>query len=101
MDRAATQGWTDAQWALAQMYIKGGALNPRPDQARRWMLAAARGGHAEAQLRLGIALIEQGVSAQDRSEGQRWLQQAAAQGLKEAQQFLSRFEPLNNIGSRK
>ena len=42
MDRAATQGWTDAQWALSQMYVKGGALVPRPDQARRWMLAAAR-----------------------------------------------------------
>jgi TPR repeat protein len=101
MDRAATQGWTDAQWALSQMYLKRGAPHSSLQQARRWMLAAARGGHAEAQLRLGIMLMEQGGSAQERSEGQRWLQQAALQGLQEAQQFLSRIEPLNNTGSRK
>ena len=83
------------------MYVKGGALHSSLQQARRWMLAAARGGHAEAQLRLGIMLMEQGGSAQERSEGQRWLQQAALLGLQEAQQFLRRLEPLNNTGSRK
>jgi TPR repeat protein len=52
---AAEQGNAGAQYAVADCYLRGVGTDPSPEQARRWLGAAARQGHMPAlALRDGV-----------------------------------------------
>lgn len=81
---AADQGNAEAQFYLAQLYMKGEGV-PRDDkQAAKWYRFAADQGVALAQYNLGI-YYEQGTGVRkDIGEAVRWYRRAAEQDCVEA-----------------
>jgi len=80
IQRAADQGYADAQYALGAMYHGGrGALQSFP-AAFKWFERAAQQNHADAQYSLGVMYrTGQGVPA-DKSKAYIWFNLSAAQG---------------------
>ena len=80
IQRAADQGYADAQYALGAMHHGGrGALQSFP-AAFKWFELAAQQNHADAQYSLGVMYrTGQGVTA-DKSKAYIWFNLSAAQG---------------------
>ena len=80
IQRAADQGYADAQYALGAMHHGGrGALQSFP-AAFKWFERAAQQNHADAQYSLGVMYrTGQGVPA-DKSKAYIWFNLSAAQG---------------------
>jgi len=96
-ERAARQGFAEAQFHLANMYAYGLA-DPRADVdpnrlAAQWYFEAARQGHAEAQYSLGILFLTGTGVIQNADEAARWIGQAAAQGHADAVAYLKGAAP--------
>ena len=92
--RAALQGRTEAQYALARLHYEG-FLVPRDATEMRLMLeAAARHGHAGAQLTLGV-VYEYGFDQipADLTEALKWYELAARQGVADVDGKLERLRP--------
>jgi len=90
--KAANQGYADAQYSLGLMYAsRGVAQDDR--QAVAWFQKAADQGHAKAQYCLGMAYANGlGVTRRDYTQAVAWLQKAAIQGLANAQSELHRIK---------
>jgi len=80
IQRAADQGYVDAQYALGAMHHGGrGALQSFP-AAFKWFELAAQQNHADAQYSLGVMYrTGQGIPA-DKSKAYIWFNLSAAQG---------------------
>ncbi|MEX3010365.1 tetratricopeptide repeat protein [Hoeflea sp. TYP-13] len=100
MTRAAESGIADAQFALAQIYAYGTGLDEAdPQQARAWLIRAARSGFDTAQLDLAVWLID-GIGGKiDYEAGFGWMRRAANTGNVMAQNRLSHLY-INAIGTR-
>ena len=83
--KAAEQGHTEAEFALAQAYRSGTGTSMDYPEALRWYKAAAERGLANAQERIAyMYMMGQGVT-QDYSEASKWQLRAAERGLALAQ----------------
>lgn len=69
-ERAARQGYVEAQYLLAKKLPKGSEL------AGNWLQLAAQAGHPGACCRLGLALL----AGEDKRDALAWLEKAAQQG---------------------
>ena len=100
MRQAAENGIADAQFALAQIYAYGVGLGGADRQeARGWMLRAARSGYDTAQLDLAVWLIDGVGGETDYETGFSWMRRAANTGNVMAQNRLSHLY-INAIGTR-
>ncbi len=100
MRQAAENGIADAQFALAQIYAYGVGLDDAdPEEARQWMLQAARSGFDTAQLDLAVWLIDGVGGDTDYEAGFSWMRRAANSGNAMAQNRLSHLY-VNAIGTR-
>jgi TPR repeat protein len=52
-EQLAQEGFAPAQHALGALYIQSDAVDNNPELARKWLLAAADGGHTNALFLLG------------------------------------------------
>jgi uncharacterized protein len=75
IERAAVQGWADAQFALASW---GDVIGAR--EAERWLQSALQNDHAEAQLLVGKRKMAEGDGEADIAEGMRLIEAAARAG---------------------
>jgi len=100
MHSSAEAGIADAQFALAQIYAYGvGSTEPDLDEARKWMIRAARAGFDTAQLDIAVWLID-GVGAKpDYDSGFGWMRRAANGGNIMAQNRIA-YLYINAIGTR-
>ena len=90
VDKAAAQGFADAQYQLGMLYESGSGVTRNLAEAVRWYRKAAEQGHAGAQFRLGECCYW-GLGMQpDRAEAVKWYRKAAEQGHAEAKK---RLEP--------
>ena len=100
MRQAAENGIADAQFALAQIYAHGVGLGGADrEEARSWMLRAARSGYDTAQLDLAVWLIDGIGGDTDYEAGFSWMRRAANTGNVMAQNRLSHLY-INAIGTR-
>lgn len=83
-ERAANQGFVDAQWALAELIYPSA-----PAQAFHWYLKAAQQGHTAAQLAIARCLRTGIGHAQSLTQASEFYGQAAAQGNTNAQYELA------------
>lgn len=79
LQRAADHGNAHAQLLWAGVLL--GPANYQPEQARLFLLAAAKQGHPVARMQLGMMALDQG----DTAEAVRWLRAAAEVGDREVQ----------------
>ena len=91
-ERAARQGYAEAQFQLANMYAYGLADAGRGEdhdlQAAQWYFEAARQGHAEAQYSLGILFLTGKGVVQNPQEASKWIRRAAEQGHADAAAYV-------------
>jgi TPR repeat protein len=99
-EKAADGGLADAQYAMSQAFANGVGGKVRNDEeARRWLLLAARQHYDTAQLELGTWLVEGRGGPADLEGGFRWLKQAAEGGNVAAENRLAKLY-LNGIGTK-
>lgn len=99
-EKAANAGLADAQYAMSQAFANGIGGKVRNDQeARRWLLLAARQNYDTAELDLGTWLVEGRGGAADLDGGFRWLKQAAEGGNVAAENRLAKLY-MNGIGTK-
>ena len=90
--RAADAGLADAQYAMSQIYANGVGGKKRDDEeARRWLLAAARQNFDTAQLDLATWLVEGRGGPRDLKAGFGWMSRAAQAGNVAAQNRLAKL----------
>ncbi len=78
---AAELGVSDAYYALSQYYLNGlGNVSADPQQARHWLLRAARAGIDTAQVELGIMLANLPGDARDLAGALAWIRLSARSG---------------------
>ena len=90
--KAAEQGNSVAQIALANMYYRGDGAPQDHAQAAAWYRKAAEQGHAAAEAALGVMYANGRGVPHDRAEALRWLRPAAAAGNGIARTELARVE---------
>jgi len=78
--RLAESGVTDAQVAVAMLYVTGTGTPADPQEGRFWMEQAARQGSARAQFNLGNFHAEGVGTARDPSEAWAWYSLSADGG---------------------
>ena len=89
-EKSADQGIADAQYAVAQLYNSLPGLDKeKRDQARAYLLRAAKAGYDTAQLDIGIWYVNGIAGPQDYEEGFKWMSIAAHRGNVVAQNRLS------------
>ena len=89
IQKAADQGYAEAQEKLGEMYARGrGGLAKDDAQAVSLFRKAAEQGFAQAQFTLGWAYDTGDGVPVDIIEGERWLRKAADQGYDLAQYVL-------------
>ena len=81
LEPLAQQGDVEAQFRVAVMCQNGLGMVPNPQQAYRWMRAAADAGHGLSQHGLGIMYLYGECVDKDEVEAARWFESAAAKGL--------------------
>ena len=113
---AASAGFAEAQFALAEKYLIGdtfgGKVPKNPASGIKWLRRAAEQGHAQAQALLGRRLLSMEQQEWDYVEAYKWLSLALEQGqvekkdfdsllsgmseddILEAQQLVADFEPV-------
>lgn len=87
--KSAEQGYSSAQFNLAQMYYRGEGVPLNAFQASLWFTKAATQGHPRAQFELGFMRYFGIGVTEDKNIAKYWFQLAAKQGLKAAQEMLS------------
>ncbi len=97
---SAEAGIADAQFALAQIRAYGiGNTEPDLDEARKWMIRAARSGYDTAQLDIAVWLID-GIGGDINFDaGFGWMRRAASSGNVMAQNRIAHLY-INAIGTR-
>ena len=85
MERAATQGMSSAQFALAEAYEKGTGVEADENEAFRWMEAAAKQGMVGAQLAVGIMYFDGRGVVRNHEKAAEYIEKAAIAGNPEAQ----------------
>ena len=91
-ERAARAGIADAQYALAQYYLRGTEPVFQDDQkGRTWLERAAFQGFDTAQLELGVLLLEGVGGPRDFAQGFAWTSRAAVGGNVAAQAQLAKL----------
>jgi TPR repeat protein len=99
-EKAAEAGLADAQYAMSQAFANGvGGKIRNDEEARRWLLLAARQNYDTAELELGTWLVEGRGGPADLEGGFRWLKQAAEGGNVAAENRLAKLY-LNGIGTK-
>ena len=81
---SAAKGYTDAQFALAQMFAAGQGIPADQVEALKWFRKAAKANHAGAQYNLGTYMAHGTGTAKDLPEAAYWLSLAASQGHEHA-----------------
>ena len=94
MYKRQDQGDAEAQFNLANAYIKGLGVPEDPYQAFVWMVLAAEQGIPRAQSRLGLMFATGEGAVLDPVEAHKWLLIAAQAGDTTAQPNLKRSEIL-------
>lgn len=82
LEKAAEQGHVDAQFEVAQLYMK---LKGDSSKAEHWYYQAAVNGNTEAQYLVGSRYDNENSSEFDYSQAEYWYYQAAMKGHIEAQ----------------
>lgn len=99
-EKAADAGLADAQYAMSQAFANGiGGKVRNDEEARRWLLLAARQNYDTAELELGTWLVEGRGGPADMEGGFRWLKQAAEGGNVAAENRLAKLY-INGIGTK-
>jgi hypothetical protein len=89
--KAAEQSYARAQFALAQLYVKGDGLQQNYTRAAYWYLQAARQGNTDAMVKLGDLYAKgQGVK-QNAAQAASLYLQAARHGNADGQENLGRM----------
>lgn len=87
---AATLGFAEGQFRLAQLYLSGQGVERDDKAAFRWLLAAAQQGHVNAQFPLA-EMYSRGVGTnEDDTQALHWLTTAANNGNLESMMALAR-----------
>ena len=86
----AQQGYTNAQYSLAMLYLK--ADPPDYARARPWLERSADRGLPESQYMLGMLTLYGVGMAENAELGERWLERASQQGHEDAQALLAKLE---------
>lgn len=90
--KAAAQGFTKAQTALALRYQRGDGVEADDQNAARLFEEAAKNGDSAAQVRLGQAYMSGTGVPKDPSKAEYWLRLAADNGRRDANNPLSKLE---------
>ncbi len=85
----AAAGVADAQYRLAIMCQNGLGGARQPEEAAKWMRAAAEQGNAMAQYALGFIYMQGDCVQLDGPQAVHWLERAAEQGLSGAKTTLA------------
>ena len=96
--KAASEGHVEANYALGQLFEKGGDSTGSPvslpsnyPEARAWFERAAQKGHAESQMRFGQMLFIGQGGESDKVEGLAWISSAADLGNPHARGSLEKL----------
>jgi TPR repeat protein len=98
--RAADQGFAEAQYYLGSMYDEGQGVAQCYVKAVRWLKKAADQGVARAQFHMGIMVAKGRGMVKSDTEVMRWFLKAAEQGIAMAQYNVG-FNYMNGIGIAK
>jgi ankyrin repeat protein len=93
MQSAAEQGYTHAQFSLAEIYLTGRGRPRDAERGLRYLQRASMNGYAPAQLLLAALSVEGSVVPENLAEASAWLSLAADQGNRKAAEALARLEP--------
>src|SRR5262249_9038905 len=88
-ERAAKQGYGEAQTALGDLYLWGWGVHQDDRLAAFWLQKGASQGDRTAQTKVGLVYLNGRGVARDDVIGATWLSKAAEQGQKEAQAKLA------------
>jgi len=88
LQKAATQGYTNAQSLLGLMYYYGDGVEKNFEKAFQWTQKAATQGHTNAQYNLGIMFLNGKGVEKNFEKAFQWLQKAATQGHADATKLL-------------
>ena len=83
--QAAEQGYSQAQYTIALMYMKGEATSKNFKQAFYWFKKSAEQGYAKAQFYLGVMYHNGEGTVTDKKQAFYWYKKSAEQGIEEAQ----------------
>lgn len=75
----------EARYALALLYWQGKGVAQNYQEAEKWLVLAATGGHSEAQLKLAYLYLEGLSGKANMAEASKWFEQSAQQGNVNAQ----------------
>lgn len=78
--KSATQGYPQAQYALALLYERGSLVAKSLAEATAWFRRAAEQDHVEAQIALGTQYFLGRGAPRDETEACRWYERAAEGG---------------------
>jgi hypothetical protein len=90
-DRAAQQGWPEAQVNLGRLHDEGLGVAQNPLATLRLFHSAAAQGVAQAQFNLGVLYAAGRGAPKNDAEAVKWYGRAAQQGFAEAQYTLGTF----------
>jgi uncharacterized protein len=99
-EERAKAGDPAAQYDFALMHREGEATNYSPQEAMRWMKAAAGQDHGFACLRLGEWLLDDKAHHHNTEQGIYWLSRASELGKSHACQRLGDLYLFGHIGGR-
>jgi len=88
MQRAAQEGWADAEGGLGYFYAQGIEVPKDEAKAAEYFKRGAERGSARAQLNYSVLLLTGEGVAKDPPEAVKWLEKASAAGLPEARERL-------------
>ncbi len=94
MENRSEEGFSHAQFSLAEMYLTGDGLPRNDKKAIELLNRAAMSGYLPAQLTLGMLAAEGKAMERNLAEAHTWLAVAAEQGNKAAQEVLPKLEKL-------
>lgn len=88
----AAAGDPKAQFAFARRWATGAIGKPDMEQAARWYVAAAEGGHARAAYEAGLLYYRGRGVRSDLVQAHRWLSLAAERGVGDAERWLAEVD---------
>lgn len=92
MEKRSDEGYTHAQFSLAEMYLTGDGVRKDPAKAAALLKRAAIGGYLPAQLTMAMLAAEGRGMERNLAEAHTWLAVAAEQGNKAAKDALPKLE---------
>ncbi len=90
LTQLADRGDADAQYGLGTWYMENHASQSELEQARDWLLQAARQQHVHAMFRLGV-MLNRFDSLRDEGQSMSWVRGAAEAGLADAQALFGMY----------